>query len=77
MPVQAPAQAGVFRDRYPIFDRAIYLNSCSLGALSQRAREIGLRIALGADPGRVWRGIVAQGLPLATAGSLAGAIGIR
>ncbi len=39
MPVQAPAQAGVFRDRYPIFDRAIYLNSCSLGALSHRARE--------------------------------------
>ena len=38
MPVTAPADAGVFRDRYPIFDRAIYLNSCSLGALSVRAR---------------------------------------
>ncbi len=39
MAVQAPTDAGVFRDRYPIFDRAIYLNSCSLGALSVRARE--------------------------------------
>ena len=38
MAVTAPAAAGVFRDRYPIFDRAIYLNSCSLGALSLRAR---------------------------------------
>ena len=38
MAVTAPADAGVFRDRYPIFDRAIYLNSCSLGALSVRAR---------------------------------------
>ena len=38
MAVTAPAAAGVFRDRYPIFDRAIYLNSCSLGALSVRAR---------------------------------------
>lgn len=38
MAVTAPAEAGVFRERYPIFDRAIYLNSCSLGALSVRTR---------------------------------------
>jgi kynureninase len=27
-----------YRDEFPIFDRATYLNSCSLGALSRRAR---------------------------------------
>ncbi len=29
---------GTFRDEFPVFDRQIYLNSCSLGALSRRAR---------------------------------------
>ena len=27
-----------YRSEFPIFDRQIYLNSCSLGALSRRSR---------------------------------------
>jgi ABC-type antimicrobial peptide transport system permease subunit len=53
---------------------AIGLYGLTAQLVAQRSREIGLRIALGADPGRVWRGIVAQGLSLAAAGSIAGAI---
>lgn len=33
------AEPGSFRERYPIFADTVYLNSCSLGALSVRARE--------------------------------------
>lgn len=34
-PVQRLAR---YREEFPVFERAIYLNSCSLGALSRRAR---------------------------------------
>ncbi len=38
MPVAAPAPPRDYRAEFPIFRRAIYLNSCSLGALSTRSR---------------------------------------
>src|SRR4051794_10844813 len=38
MPVTAPAPPRDYRAEFPIFRRAIYLNSCSLGALSTRSR---------------------------------------
>lgn len=36
-PVSAPSQRH-YRDEFPIFRQTIYLNSCSLGALSRRSR---------------------------------------
>jgi len=41
-------------------------------AVSRRAREIGVRVALGADPGRVVRMIVSQGSRLVGLGLLLG-----
>ena len=38
MPVAAPAPPKDYRGEFPIFRRTIYLNSCSLGALSTRSR---------------------------------------
>ncbi len=40
MTTSAPARApaGSHRDEFPIFQHSVYLNSCSLGALSRRAR---------------------------------------
>jgi kynureninase len=38
MPVAAPAPPRDYRAEFPIFRRSIYLNSCSLGALSTRSR---------------------------------------
>jgi selenocysteine lyase/cysteine desulfurase len=38
MPVAVPAPPRDYRAEFPIFRRAIYLNSCSLGALSTRSR---------------------------------------
>jgi selenocysteine lyase/cysteine desulfurase len=38
MPTAAPAPPRDYRAEFPIFRRAIYLNSCSLGALSTRSR---------------------------------------
>jgi kynureninase len=38
MPVAAPAPPRDYRAEFPIFRHAIYLNSCSLGALSARSR---------------------------------------
>jgi selenocysteine lyase/cysteine desulfurase len=38
MPATAPAPARDYRAEFPVFRRAIYLNSCSLGALSTRSR---------------------------------------
>jgi putative ABC transport system permease protein len=42
---------------------------------SQRTAEIGVRMALGSDPGRVRRMILAQGLKIAGAGVAAGLVG--
>ena len=38
MPLAAPAPPRDYRAEFPIFRRCIYLNSCSLGALSTRSR---------------------------------------
>jgi len=38
MPMAAPAPPRDYRAEFPIFRRSIYLNSCSLGALSTRSR---------------------------------------
>jgi len=37
-------------------------------AVSERRREFGIRMALGSDPGRILRGVVAEGLAMAAAG---------
>ncbi len=42
--------------------------------VAQRTREIGIRLALGADPGRVRRGVIARGLTLACAGATIGLV---
>jgi predicted permease len=44
-------------------------------AASQRTREIGLRVALGASPGSVVRMVVGQGMAIATAGLVVGLAG--
>ncbi len=41
-------------------------------SVSQRRREVGIRLALGASPGRIVRLVVGQGLGLAGAGAAAG-----
>ena len=38
MTLTSPAPPAAYRDEFPIFRKSIYLNSCSLGALSVRAR---------------------------------------
>jgi ABC-type lipoprotein release transport system permease subunit len=43
--------------------------------IEQQTREIGIRVALGADPRRVRRGVVAFAVRLASVGVLAGAAG--
>jgi predicted permease len=43
-------------------------------AVSERTREFGVRMALGAEPGRILRGVVGEGLTLAAAGLVGGAI---
>jgi putative ABC transport system permease protein len=44
-------------------------------AVSRRTHEIGLRLALGAEPGRVLRQVLADGLTAAGIGAAAGALG--
>ena len=46
-------------------------------AVTQRRKEIGVRVALGASPGSVMRSIVGQGVGLATAGVAIGLVGAR
>jgi predicted permease len=46
-------------------------------AVTQRQKEIGVRVALGASPGSVMRAIVGQGVGLATAGVAIGLVGAR
>jgi ABC-type antimicrobial peptide transport system permease subunit len=43
--------------------------------VSQRGQEIGVRLALGADPARVGRMIVADGMRLALVGAVPGVLG--
>jgi ABC-type antimicrobial peptide transport system permease subunit len=43
-------------------------------AVSQRTREIGIRLALGAEKAKIFRMIIGQGLQLAIAGIVAGAV---
>ncbi|HLS47279.1 MAG TPA: aminotransferase class V-fold PLP-dependent enzyme [Gemmatimonadales bacterium] len=38
MPLASPSAVKTYRDEFPIFRHSVYLNSCSLGALSVRAR---------------------------------------
>jgi ABC-type antimicrobial peptide transport system permease subunit len=42
--------------------------------VAQRTREIGIRLALGADPGHVRRGVIARGLSLACTGATIGLV---
>lgn len=66
MPTTVAAGAGIFRERYPVFERTTYLNSCSLGALSVRARErvheyLDLWQSLGASAWyEIWWGALAE-----------------
>lgn len=47
----------------------------ALGYLvASRSRDIAVRLAIGAEPGRVWRGIVREALVLGAAGSLIGLV---
>jgi selenocysteine lyase/cysteine desulfurase len=68
MPVAAPASAPArdYRAEFPIFRRSIYLNSCSLGALSTRSRArvnqyLDLWESLGASAWyEIWWGALAE-----------------
>ena len=54
---------------------AIGLYGVLAQAVAQRTRELGIRLALGAHPGRLRRGVVVSGARLAIGGVLIGALG--
>jgi len=54
---------------------AIGIFGVMANAVAQRTNEIGIRMALGANPGRVMRSILVRGLRLASTGILFGAAG--
>jgi len=58
-----------------LFLAAIGLYGVISYSTSRRTQEIGIRLALGAQRGQVWGMVVRQGLRLALAGILAGAVG--
>jgi kynureninase len=66
MPLAAPAPPRDYRAEFPIFRRTIYLNSCSLGALSSRSRArvneyLDLWETLGASAWyEIWWGALAE-----------------
>jgi len=51
---------------------AVGLYGVLASLLSQRVREIGIRLALGASPGQVMRRVIAEGLGLAAIGLVLG-----
>ncbi len=53
---------------------AIGIHGVIAGLVAERTREIGVRMALGADVKRIVRGVVVHGLRLAAAGALLGLI---
>ena len=52
----------------------IGLYGCLTQIVGQRTKEIGIRLALGAEPRRLLRGVLRQGLGVALAGVLAGSL---
>jgi selenocysteine lyase/cysteine desulfurase len=66
MPTTAPAPPRDYRAEFPIFRRSVYLNSCSLGALSTRSRTrinqcLDLWDSLGASAWyEIWWGALAE-----------------
>jgi putative ABC transport system permease protein len=54
---------------------AVGLTGVLAFAVSERTREFGIRMALGAEPGRILRGVLGEGLRLAAAGIGAGLVG--
>jgi predicted permease len=54
---------------------AIGIHGLVASTITERTRELGVRLALGATAGQVIRGVVGPGVALAAAGAVAGALG--
>jgi hypothetical protein len=54
---------------------AVGLHGVLAYAVGRRRRELGVRMALGAEPGRVRQSVLAEGLVMATGGIVLGALG--
>ena len=67
------ALAGVFGGLGTLL-AAIGLYGVIAYSVARRTREIGIRVALGADTGRVLRMVMRQGLAIALAGAVAGGL---